>query len=1008
MGTTYQNAVGAPPVCTSRAWQTWYKNLLAYRLAECPIARATTYYFSQRGSDSTGDGSNGYIFGSLSSGNYAAGTLTFTGSPFSTYTFVEGDTINITGGTGVTAGSYLITGKTDANNLTVSYRVSADGITSTGTTLPTVSDSSITVTGGWWKTIAKMQTVLDASSGNICIRLKRGEVWRETFAASRAIASGGATTTLQMAASTSIDGYTYPSDIPVGAYVTLTGGTTETLTRTVVSNAPTTGVCVISGTNGTTHTAVTWTQPAYLNITKDNVTITDFGPNINGRKATITAWQAAWNVTAGGCTKTAGRVFTYQIDSTIANNTVSWVREENDVVKPYRLMSSIAEVDDVAGSWWQDTATLITYIHPHGNQALKTVGGSFSSAGHAYQFIYNQNVPAIYLNSVNGTRISNIRIDGYGCSTSANVVPQTYGIKGSIGSTQCAVVSDCEVYYNYLHNIGILCGTTGSIVSYVRCVYGWGSLNGDLANYATGGGQEAIIHQCECRGSTLPIGYHYNATGNSGSPNICHSTYVQITSSNWSGNTITITNAGGGANGQNVSSIALAAGRTIQLDGGTAQVMTIQSYNANTGILTFTGSMNGTTHTTCHLLIYECSLYIIYQCNVDRGPSMASNFKGPANGKSFTDLADCRTWVVGCEYVKRNCLEDDKGYKFVTLSSAVQAGTSATLTTPIGTANLGANTNTDMLMGGGTELPEWVRVQSYANSTGVMTLAAGTPIQGAARTWIRVPTTSAASLSASTTLAMSGSDFSTSTEGSGLYDVVFINCRMECGGLYSQLPGGTTVPFTNAGSFQGAYWINCTILFDNSEVTTANGQTSLALMTGSGAYAKFYNCMFYFRFTGRYVLGMETTATAAAGTATNITVMNCIIAFDSNQNQTVLDLTQANNTGTLASLGLGNSATLQKHNALYGVTQKTGTWGYSNNPNTVLLMGIPPVDFEPDSDSPLVDANNELIDGIYLLGIDRYNNPRSTTPAIGPLEPLQGASSGGGLTPFQSPVFGGV
>lgn len=52
MGTVYTSAVGAPPVCTKLAFRRWCKRLLNYRLAECPIARGTTYYFSTSGSDS--------------------------------------------------------------------------------------------------------------------------------------------------------------------------------------------------------------------------------------------------------------------------------------------------------------------------------------------------------------------------------------------------------------------------------------------------------------------------------------------------------------------------------------------------------------------------------------------------------------------------------------------------------------------------------------------------------------------------------------------------------------------------------------------------------------------------------------------------------------------------------------------------------------------------------------------------------------------------------------------
>ncbi len=46
-----------PPRVTSDKWTQWYDAWLAMRLAECPLARQQTVYFSQAGSDQTGDGS---------------------------------------------------------------------------------------------------------------------------------------------------------------------------------------------------------------------------------------------------------------------------------------------------------------------------------------------------------------------------------------------------------------------------------------------------------------------------------------------------------------------------------------------------------------------------------------------------------------------------------------------------------------------------------------------------------------------------------------------------------------------------------------------------------------------------------------------------------------------------------------------------------------------------------------------------------------------------------------
>ncbi len=59
MSVVYGTAVGNPPHPATSAWLRWYFLLLKYRLDEVPLARDTTYYFSQAGDDGTGDGSEG-------------------------------------------------------------------------------------------------------------------------------------------------------------------------------------------------------------------------------------------------------------------------------------------------------------------------------------------------------------------------------------------------------------------------------------------------------------------------------------------------------------------------------------------------------------------------------------------------------------------------------------------------------------------------------------------------------------------------------------------------------------------------------------------------------------------------------------------------------------------------------------------------------------------------------------------------------------------------------------
>lgn len=57
MGTAYAAAVGNPPDPRTLPWLAWAESLVDFRRKECPAARGTTYYFSQAGDDTTGDGS---------------------------------------------------------------------------------------------------------------------------------------------------------------------------------------------------------------------------------------------------------------------------------------------------------------------------------------------------------------------------------------------------------------------------------------------------------------------------------------------------------------------------------------------------------------------------------------------------------------------------------------------------------------------------------------------------------------------------------------------------------------------------------------------------------------------------------------------------------------------------------------------------------------------------------------------------------------------------------------
>ncbi len=323
-GTPYAQAVGVPPVCTSLQWRPWYFKLLAYRLTECPVSRAATYYFSQSGNDATGDGSQG--------------------NP--------------------------------------------------------------------WKSLAKAQSVLSASSGNIALLFRRGDVWKETVIYTFPILSGGSPGSPAVTVKPN-----ETASLPVvGQIATLIGGTAETIpihSYGVVNGVET--LTFAHGIAGVGHTGVQLTLFSGLYVSQPNLTIGAWGDG--ARKPIFSAFADALpaNQFVGASTRGDGYNLTW---SQTDLNTVGWVREAGDVTHVYRRLTSAAQVDMTPGSWYQDLATHLVYIH-----ALDDLTLTVSSAGRNFEAVPVNNAIGVYVSDVDGTRVDGIRVDGYGCALNNTLDP---------------------------------------------------------------------------------------------------------------------------------------------------------------------------------------------------------------------------------------------------------------------------------------------------------------------------------------------------------------------------------------------------------------------------------------------------------------------------------------------------------------------------------------------------------------------------------------------------------
>lgn len=802
MGTVYGTAVGTPPVCTSMAFRGWVSRLIAYRLAECPVARATTYYFSQSGNDTTG-----------------AGTLA---SP--------------------------------------------------------------------WKTIAKANTVIAANpSGNIALLFARGDVWRETVTNTATIASGGATTSITLS--------TAPVDIPVGDTITLTGGTQET--KRVLTYNDSTKVLTLASVNGTTHTGISYTIPATLNVTAPNVTIGAYSPT-SGAAVSVPPCFSAWVIQANNTfSVVSGTPGVWQVSTTRG---IAWFRENSDVNNVYVKMSSLAEVATVAGSWWWDSSAGLLYVRPFEDLGPRTVSGIQGNVK-SYEVCYSNNSSGIILSTANGTRIDGVRVDGYGLSSevfaSSNLSTRPYGIaSAALNDTNTVVISNTEVYFSVNHTIGVLGNSSGGIITLKNCTYGWGSSNGDAVSYNINGGQEFILDGCECVGSLLPSGLQPHTFTNSGSPVIAH---------------------------------------------------------------------------TSNNLTYTLSLFLARGCKVRTGPYQSWGLPTSGAPSTWTDLKDCRAWVIDCETRARTQTLVDR-YRMIKPCNSTTAGdTTVTLTAPVTQALGLCNSSVPqyLMLSGGASQPERLQASSYNPATGVITLSSGNTVAASGRI------TAEWEAGRYNQSSYVGGNVSAGDTTSAR-NIVCINCLIENRAVFGQ----TTSSFANVVS-NLATLINCTILVDllQSNGTGGDGYSFTGWINRSGATPWLYNCRLHFRVGGRQRATVELTC-GAGGAVSAMKVMNCIVGAE-----IVGDYNGTGNNGGAFIPGINNDATKQKNNAYCNASVKTGNTGYSNDPYYVELSSVPPLGSPPGADSPLVvaAANNQLVEG-YRLEYDANWQPRnSAAPVIGPL-----------------------
>jgi len=161
-----------------------------------------------------------------------------------------------------------------------------------------------------------------------------------------------------------------------------------------------------------------WRETTGLVITKDDVTIDDYG---TGNKPLFNNFTLQY---PDGTSWTAESGNVYKLTSITED--ISWFREEEDLDNPYSRQDSVAHVEATEGSFYNNTSTNVLYIHRRG-------GGDPTDDGRDYEAVISAANSGVRISS-GGCVVKNIRADGWGMSIS-NTSTQREGIQSDAVGT---------------------------------------------------------------------------------------------------------------------------------------------------------------------------------------------------------------------------------------------------------------------------------------------------------------------------------------------------------------------------------------------------------------------------------------------------------------------------------------------------------------------------------------------------------------------------------------------
>ena len=946
-GATYTQAVGNPPPVTSAAYDAWSVKWLNYRLNECPVPRAASYYFALSGDDSAGAGTLASPFKSVAKANAvlaaSAGNiaLLFKGEARPKET--------------VTVAAPVLAATT--TSVSIDARLYPNG---------PLLGSTATLTGGGATEAATVSFVF--TSGPLLVIQFSGAV-----AATHTGVSFGALAYLNV----------IRPNVTIATWPAGSGGSGQKVIFSAFESPISVNACYGNGAAQRGGTGATgWT----LTVTGGVITActggaggTGFDPNsppiVTAPGGSGALLKAAVNGTGqvtgvsviyGGTGYTSGAAVTVQGDSyarafmfyQAKPSPLAAFRDQGDTVKVFRIMNSLAQVDATPGSWWQNPATGFFYYHLHGNRPALELGD-------LNEFLFANASSFLVIADVHGTRVDNIRVDGYG----ANLVDDAmrpYGIKGTISGANGCVVSNCEVYYNGYHAIGILGSGRGGNATYYRNKVGLGTRGGDYVTYAPQGGHESLVWECESNCVGLPRGFVPNTNSyGAGGAMISHAGGAALVSPPAAGSTTIVHSPG---------FFVLRAGQSITLSGGTSETVAVSAYDPNTYTITLAAPVANAGHTgISDPLCFHPAIFLAKGCETKYlGQWQSAPFGMPSSGQPYwTDIADCRTWAIGEKFSPRAPTALDAN----PITYAVTSQTINTITVPAtsvsGEATVWPIQSQWVRLGGGASPSEMARVQGVNTGTGVIALYGAVTGQG------RIEATWDIGL-----VAAGGDMFVFNPTPNTIYR----DCHYEV----RQMIASDARPHQFMGGGSNTVFLNSTLVLDASQPPAFLNTGPVARFfntTQASGQIELYNCRCHVRLSLKSPAVMDDRA--AGGSPSLNKVFNSILSAD-------------NAAGGWAP-GVGNGGGAQQaNNAYLEATTKTGAGGYDQDPSYVEL-GAMNLTGHPETGSPLLSASPAAVRG-YRLEVDAEGRPRPLTgSARGPVEPLSSPAAAA-PSPFRGQI----